>query len=49
MSNKTNDHWCWFLVISERGDVHQAFNSLFGATDWKEKYGGIIVKVKEVK
>ena len=43
-----NKNWCWFLVIDERGDVSEAFNSKFGADGWAEDHGGIVIKVKQV-
>jgi len=49
MSPETNEQWRWFLVITDSGDVSEAFNSLPGAEGWQEEHGGIIIKVKEEK
>lgn len=48
MKTETDPNWCWFLVVDERGNVDESFNSIAGAEGWKEDHGGIIVKVKEV-
>lgn len=41
------EDWIWYIVVDERGNILEGFNSEFGAEHWRELNGGIIIPVKE--
>jgi len=46
--NESRLNWVWYLVVNDHGNIMESFNSVFGADDYQERYGGIVIRVKEV-
>ena len=47
--NESTVDWVWYLAVNPDGDLMEAFNSKHGADDYQERYGGIVIRVKEVQ
>ena len=43
------EDWIWYIVASTDGNGFEVFNSRCGAEEWTEKWGGIVIPVKEAK
>jgi len=47
--NESTVDWVWYLVVNDSGGIMECFNSKYGAEDYQERYGGIVIRVKEVQ